>query len=115
MAYKPKRPDQKNLKETGVKLIADPKFEFSYPRYYANHVEIRSTPFDFSLRFCEALPIYEVPVEGPDGIIEIKIPIKAEIVIPKDILPALIKAMQDNYDRYIEAYKVEAEKKLGKK
>ena len=35
---------------------------------------------------------------------ELKIPIKAEIVIPKEVFPALIRVMQEHYEKYIKVY-----------
>lgn len=90
--------------KTEVKLIPDPNFEFSYPHYYSNHISIHSTPLDFTLRFCEALPVYEKPKNIHGGTVELKIPIKAEIVIPKEVFPNLITVMQEHYDKYIKAY-----------
>ena len=97
MALKSTPAAKGELGKTEVKLIPDPNFEFSYPRYYSNHVSLHSTPLDFTLRFCEALPIYEKPKNIHGGKMELKIPIKAEIVIPKEVFPALIKAMQEHY------------------
>jgi hypothetical protein len=85
-----------------VKLIPDPNFVLSYPRFYSNVVSIQSTPFDFTLRFCEALPIYKSTKEGQE--IESKMPIKAEVVIPREVFPLLIEAMKDHYDKHIKAH-----------
>jgi len=110
MAPKSKRALQIAEGKTEVKLIPDPEFEFHYPRYYSNHVSIHSTPLDFTLRFCEALPVYEKPKIDHDETIELKIPIKAEIVIPKEVFAALISAMQDHYEKYTNAYAETPEK-----
>ncbi len=88
-----------------VRLVPDPNFVFSYPRFYSNVATIQSTPFDFTIRFCEALPIYEKPKGIKEGeAIESKMAIKAEIVIPKEVYPVLIKAMQEHYDKYLKAH-----------
>ncbi|MFH1941774.1 MAG: hypothetical protein ABIL68_06680 [bacterium] len=104
MAPKSKPVVQSAEGKTEVKLIPDPNFVFSYPRYYSNHISIHSTPLDFTFRFCEALPIYEKPKKVQSGEIELKIPIKAEIVIPKEVFPALITAMQVHYEKFTKAY-----------
>jgi hypothetical protein len=115
MAPKKRPPVQKEPAPTEVKLIPDPTFELPYPRHYSNHVSIHSTPFDFTLRFCEALPIYEPPKSVRGEIIEVKIPIKAEIVIPKEVFPTLITAMKEHYDKYLKIYDEASEhkKKMG--
>lgn len=88
-----------------VKLVPDPSFVFSYPRFYSNVVTIQSTPFDFTLRFCEALPIYEKQKNIKAGeAIESKMPIKAEIVIPREVFPILITALQDHYGKFLKAH-----------
>jgi len=88
-----------------IKLVPDPDLVLPYPRYYSNFVEVNHTPFDFALRFCDVLPIYEKPEELQRGKeLEKRIPIKAEIVIPKDVFPNLIKTMQEQYDRYMKDY-----------
>lgn len=110
MAKQLKQTSQDVSVETAVNLVPDPTFEFTYPHYYANHVSIHSTPLDFTLRFCEALPIYE-QTKKPGGQIDLKIPIKAEIVIPKEVFPALIDAMQKHYNMYVNVYQQDTAKK----
>jgi hypothetical protein len=96
-------PTEKPIK-LAIKIVPDPNIELSYPRLYSNHAEIRSSPYDFTLRFCDALPLSEKPKIIHNGIAEIKAPIKAEIIIPLDMFPNLIKAMQDHYDKHKKAY-----------
>lgn len=87
-----------------IKLVPDQNCELPYPRMYSNYVSIHSSPYDFTLRFCDALPLYEKPVKIAGGTIENKIPIRAEIIMPVKVFPELIKAMQIHYDRYMEIY-----------
>jgi len=87
-------------KEISINAVPDPHFEIPYPRYYSNYISVHHTPYDFTLRFCDALPIYEMPELSADGTAEIKIPIKTEVVIPAAVFPDLIKAMQDQYKKY---------------
>jgi hypothetical protein len=89
-------------KSIQVKIIPDPEMSLNYPRLYANYAAIQSSPFDFTIRFCDALPIFNPPNKGT-GILENKIPIVAEIVLPVNIVPSLINAMQVHYDQYIKA------------
>jgi len=105
--------EQKSSKKAGVKVIRrevvltpDPTFQLPYPRFYSNHVVVRSTPFDFTLRFCDAIPIDEKSEATTQGkILEVKVPIKAEIIISKEIFPIFIKTLQEHYDRYLKITK----------
>lgn len=94
----------KEKKGIEVRPVPDPDFVLPYPRLYSNFVAINSSPFDFTLRFCDALPLFEKPTSNKEGAIEIKIPIQAEIVLPKEVFFSLIKTMQEHYDKYNKAY-----------
>jgi len=95
-----KKTAQKSIQ---VKVIPDPDMELNYPRVYANYAAVQSTPFDFTIRFCDAMPIFDPPNKGA-GMLEKRIPIVAEIIVPVNILPSLINALQQNYDQYLKAY-----------
>lgn len=86
-----------------VKLVPDPTVEIPYPRIYSNHVSIQSTPFDITMRFSDALPMFEKPTDKGE-IVENRIPILAEIVLPVAIIPSLIQVMTQQYEKYISAY-----------
>ena len=86
-----------------VHLVPDPKLELPYPRLYSNHISIHSSPFDFTLRFCDALPVYEMPKNLQRGILEVKVPIVAEIIVPLEVFPSLINAMQEHLQKHQEA------------
>lgn len=90
-------------KSIKVKLVPDPKVEIPYPRIYSNNVSIQSTPFDITMRFCDAIPIFE-KLEGKGEIFENHIPILAEIVLPVAIIPSLIQAIKKQYENYMSAY-----------
>lgn len=100
-------------KSIKIKLIPDVKVEIPYPRIYSNHVSVQSTPFDFTMRFCDATPIFDQP-ENKGEIVEHHIPVLAEIVLPVVIIPSLIEVITQQYEKYLKAYK-EPEKNEKKK
>jgi hypothetical protein len=74
------------------------------PRTYANFCGIAHTPFDFTLTFCEVMPISEQDVReaGPEHII--KAPVRARLVVPVQFVPNLIAALQEHMRVYSESY-----------
>lgn len=95
--------EKKKKKDIKIKLIPDPEMVLDYPRLYANYAAVQSTPFDFTIRFCDALPIFEKS-QKEGGILEKRIPVVAEIVLPVNIFPNLIEAMTTQYEHYLKAY-----------
>ena len=100
----------KENKTVKIKIVPDPTIETPYPRIYSNYVAVQSTPFDFTLRFCDAVPIFDQPKGGAE-IVENHVPIIAEIVLPVAIFPSLIDAMKQQYDNYLKTYAGPNEKK----
>jgi hypothetical protein len=68
-------------------------------RIYANFCAIAHTPFDVTLSFCEVEPLSRRDLEaagsGPEASAEIKAPVRARIVLPLQVLPNLIAALQE--------------------
>jgi hypothetical protein len=74
------------------------------PRTYSNFCAIQHSPFDFTLTFCEMMPLTDAQfVPGQDHQM-IKAPVKAKVVIPVQIIPGLVAALQENYRMYQEGY-----------
>ncbi|MCK4404325.1 MAG: DUF3467 domain-containing protein [candidate division Zixibacteria bacterium] len=92
----------KELTVTVVPYEKEPK-----ERIYSNFVVIRHSPYDFSLEFCEIPP----PTVEQDKKIKktkkIRAYVKTKIVLPAKVIPSLIQALTDNYNKY--------EKKFEKK
>lgn len=86
----------KPVKDIKVTLI--PNNEMQPSRIYSNYVHITQTPYDFSLKFCDATPI-SVDSNTKNQITH-NIPIVAEIAIPLNLMPKLIKALQTQYEDY---------------
>ncbi len=66
------------------------------PRTYANFCAISHTPFDFTLSFCEVQPLSQHDVEAAETNHVIKAPVRAKIVVPLQVLPNLIAALQEH-------------------
>ena len=73
-------------------------------RTYANFCAVSHTPFDFTLTFCEVLPLSEVDVKQAQQNHVVKAPVRVRVVVPVQILPSLIGAMQDQLTSFNEAY-----------
>jgi hypothetical protein len=87
-----------------VNLTIVPDESGTAPRMYANFCAIAHTPFDFTLTFCEVMPVSEQDVRaaGPDNVI--KAPVRARLVVPVQFIPNLIAALQEHMRVYSESY-----------
>jgi hypothetical protein len=74
------------------------------PRVYSNFCAIQNSPLDFTLTFCEVLPLGEREVRQAQEKHVIKAPVRARLVVPIQMIPGLIAALQDNYRGYQESY-----------
>ena len=72
-------------------------------RIYSNFVMVTQSPHDFSLRFCDAPPIYDIDKVVNNGIHPA--PIVAEIIIPFNVMPNLIKVLQTQYEKHLKVSK----------
>ena len=67
-------------------------------RIYSNFVAVNQSAHDFSLRFCDASPVHDIKKVIDNNGIHLA-PVVAEIAIPWEIVPGLIKALQNQYDK----------------
>jgi hypothetical protein len=65
-------------------------------RTYANFCAISHTPFDFTLTFCEVLPLSEDDVRHAESEHTVRAPVRAKVVLPLPVLSALIGALQEH-------------------
>lgn len=65
-------------------------------RTYANFCAISHTPFDFTLAFCEVLPLSEQDIEAAEANHVVRAPVRAKIVVPLQVVPNLIAALQEH-------------------
>lgn len=87
-----------------VNFTVVPAEDSKEPRTYSNFCAIQHSPFDFTLTFCEMMPITENQfVQGQEHQF-IKAPVRARVVLPIQVIPGLVAALQENYRLYQEAY-----------
>jgi len=76
-----KKPTKKATKTgKGIKVNLIPSDELLPNRLYANYVQVGQSPYDFTLRFCDATPVSDLRkvIENKGGH---EIPVVAEIAI----------------------------------
>ena len=73
-----------------------PEDDKALSRTYANFCAIAHTPFDFTLTFCEVLPLSDDDVRHAEADHVVRAPVKAKIVLPIQVMPGLITALQEH-------------------
>lgn len=81
-----------------------PDEDSSVPRVYSNFCAIQNSPFDFTLTFCEMLPLGEKQVKEAQSTHQVKAPVRARVVVPVQMVPGLIAALQDNFRQYQDSF-----------
>jgi hypothetical protein len=66
------------------------------PRTYANFCAISHTPFDFTISFCEVQPLSQKDIEAAESQHTVRAPVRAKIVLPLQVVPNLIAALQEH-------------------
>jgi hypothetical protein len=89
-------------KSVNFTIVPDDRPEV--PRVYSNFCAIQNSPFDFTLTFCEMLPIGEKEIQAAQQSHVVKAPVKARLVVPVQMVPGLIAALQENYRLYQESF-----------
>ena len=87
-----------DLKNTVPKFVPDPTQ--SSKRVYSNFARVGSTGLDFTISFSDVTPPTREQVEKAKKGEEILVPLQCEVVVPNDLVPALIDALREQYDRY---------------
>jgi hypothetical protein len=80
------------------------------PRKYANFCAISHTPFDFTLAFCEVLPLSEKDIQAAEADHIVRAPVRAKIVVPLQVIPNLIIALQEQVRIHSESIGAAADK-----
>src|SRR3982751_3046903 len=73
------------------------------PRTYANFCAISHTPFDFTLAFCEVLPLSEKDIQNAEAQHVVRPAVRSKIVVPLQVVPNLIAALQEHMRVYSES------------
>jgi hypothetical protein len=87
-----------------VNFTVVPEDDTSVPRIYSNFCSIQNSPFDFTLTFCEMLPLGEREIQQAQASRVVKAPVRARLVVPVQMIPGLIAALQENFRLYQEAF-----------
>jgi hypothetical protein len=90
-------------KQINFTIVPDETSGDPGPRTYSNFCAISHTPFDFTLTFCEVLPLSERDVKEAESEHVVKAPVRARIVVPVQVVPNLIAALQEHMRVYSES------------
>lgn len=74
------------------------------PRTYANFCSIAHTPFDFTLTFCEVMPLSEREMQTAQAENVVKAPVRVKLVVPVQFVPNLIGALQEHWRVFTDSY-----------
>ena len=80
-----------------------PEDSTDQPRTYDNYFANSHTPFDFTLAFCEVLPLSERDIKHAEAEHIVRAPVRAKIVVPLQVVPNLIAALQEHMRVYSES------------
>src|SRR6195952_1900777 len=97
MADQPNPPKQ-------INFTILPEEDATAPRTYANFCSIAHTPFDFTLTFCEVMPLSEKEIKEAETQHVVRAPVRAQVVVPVQFVPNLIAALQEHWRVYSESY-----------
>jgi hypothetical protein len=100
MADVPNQPKQINF--TIVAAPDDPGTPT--PRTYSNFCAIAHTPFDFTLTFCEVMPLSEKEIKEAEADHIVRAPVRVKVVVPVQFVPNLITALQEHWRVFSESY-----------
>jgi hypothetical protein len=94
--------DQPERKQVNFTIVPDD--QPGEPRIYANFCSIAHTPFDFTLTFCEVMPLSEKEDRAAEQDQTVRAPVRARIVVPVQFVPNLIAALQEHMRVFSETY-----------
>lgn len=89
--------------DTPVEIKLVPSDEIHPTREYSNYILVSHSPHDFSLKFCDATPVTDINKVKQNGGNHY-IPVVREIAISPNVIPGLIKALQDQFKKYRLSY-----------
>lgn len=91
-------------KPASLNFTVVPDEDPGVPRVYSNFCAIQNSPFDFTLTFCEMLPMGERQLREAQATHTVRAPVRARLVVPVQMVPGLIAALQDNFRLYQESF-----------
>jgi hypothetical protein len=87
-----------------VNFTIIPDDDNKIPRVYSNFCSIQNSPFDFTLTFCEMQPIGEREIQQAEQSQVVRAPVRARMVVPVQMIPGLISALQENFRMYQDSF-----------
>jgi hypothetical protein len=87
-----------------VNFTIVPGDDDSMPRVYSNFCAIQNSPFDFTLTFCDMQPLGEKQLREAEQTQVVRAPVRVRLAIPVGMVPGLVTALQENFERYQEAF-----------
>ena len=96
--------DQPDHKQINFTIVPDE--QPGEPRTYANFCSIAHTPFDFTLTFCEVMPLSQKDVREAEAQHVVRAPVRARVVVPVQFVPTLISALQEHVRVFSESSNV---------
>ena len=95
------RSDQRKIEPTRARIV-HPELTDEDPVFYSNSVLVNHTPWDFTLHFGHLVTPGKAPTRGPE--VEVTARRVATLTIPRSLMPALIRALQENLSRSEDTY-----------
>ncbi|HVC20869.1 MAG TPA: DUF3467 domain-containing protein [Vicinamibacterales bacterium] len=90
-------------RQVNLTIVPDSRPDDQGERLYANFCAIAHTPFDFTLTFCEVMPLSDQALRDAQSDHIVRAPVRARVVLPVQSIPALIGALQEHLRVYAEA------------
>ena len=97
MSDQPQQPKQ-------INFTIVPDDSSASPRTYSNFCSIAHTPFDFTLTFCEVMPLSEKEIKAAESDHVVRAPVRMKVVVPVQFVPNLIAALQEHWRVFSDSY-----------
>src|SRR5581483_9743485 len=97
MSDQPQQPKQ-------INFTIVPDDSSAGPRTYANFCSIAHTPFDFTLTFCEVMPLSAKEIKAAESEHIVRAPVRTKVVVPVQFVPNLIAARQEHWRVVSDSY-----------
>jgi hypothetical protein len=94
--------DQPERKQINFTIVPDE--QAGEPRIYANFCAIAHTPFDFTLTFCEVMPLSEKEIKEAEADHIVRAPVRTKVVVPVQFVPNLLAALQEHWRIFSDSY-----------
>ena len=87
-----------------VNFTIVPNEDPGVPRVYSNFCSIQNSPFDFTLTFCEVMPLSDKEIKEAESEHVVHAPVRVKVVVPVQFVPNLIAALQEHWRVFSESY-----------